>query len=509
MLTIIQKILGDKTPQDKIDHQPHCSDHDDINVSQCLLKLLKEKARYQSTHLTLQEEADKLEWVNQLLDQHEMDVNVEDNGCSLIIHAIQNQHANEAIEILRHTKGQCVKLDYQDHQEGNTPLLWAMKCHQWGVVAQILHLPLFLDSQSHETWSWADARCDDSRADKNRQGGIAQENQDQHAMPDVTRQAGISGNNLSIQKIHQRQEWINMLNNYAETALTYACCLLTPNRPWDQQSKADEYATDNNKNSERLNKQEQRELIKHIVEHPGFQFSENRQGQKALEAAIAVNREDIVAILLDAAVIKHWEWLSMYTSTHADANTSLIRGLGFRYTDITKMLVDTDMKFKLVFKANVCDSLGQNLLHHTALAADMHVLKSLLAKSTPGVWSTAVNQLDNDAMRPIDYAIENKEWEMVNFLLDKGAKITRECFGKLIDEANDRNDSDFVTGLMMKSQNIIQAPVHGMMGHIFSEKSLLSEYQWTLSAIAVIFAVASAISANQRNAEGGSHLTPS
>ena len=46
-----------------------------------------------------------------------------------------------------------------------------------------------------------------------------------------------------------------MLNNYAETALTYACCLLTPNRPWDQQSKADEYATDNNKNSERLNKQ--------------------------------------------------------------------------------------------------------------------------------------------------------------------------------------------------------------------------------------------------------------
>ena len=45
MLTIIQKILGDKTPQDKIDHQPHCSDHDDINVSQCLLKLLKEKAR--------------------------------------------------------------------------------------------------------------------------------------------------------------------------------------------------------------------------------------------------------------------------------------------------------------------------------------------------------------------------------------------------------------------------------------------------------------------------------
>ena len=68
------------------------------------------------------------------------------------------------------------------------------------------------------------------------------------------------------------------------------------------------------------------------------------------------------------------------------------------------------MKFKLVFKANVCDSLGQNLLHHTALAADsMHVLKSLLAKSTPGVWSTAVNQLDNDAMRPIDYAIENKK----------------------------------------------------------------------------------------------------
>ena len=32
----------------------------------------------------------------------------------------------------------------------------------------------------------------------------------------------------------------------------------------------------------------------------------------------------------------------MYTSTHADANTSLIKGLGFRYTDITKMLVDTD-----------------------------------------------------------------------------------------------------------------------------------------------------------------------